>query len=433
MQGPKYDKPFEVTTDASNVALGAVLSQEGKPIAFLSKTFSDAKVNWTIYDKELFATVYALRKWECYLLSSIPFTLVTDNRAVTYIQKQERITPKQARWLTYMAQFQYKIIHKDGAENKVADGISRKDIFGITIIENQHWIERLRKLTAKIQQQSWMTYRNGLIYKGYQLYIPGYPDIRKTIIEEIHQGFGGGHLGHKKTLEKVHRNYYWEKMGKDVEAFIKSCEVCQRTKSSTQKPVGLLNPIPPPDNKFDTVSMDFIGPLPTTQNGYDGILVIVDTLTKAVTLEPIKFTFGAIQIAEIFFKRIISRQGLPIKIISDRDPRFSGEFWKTIFSLVGTEVALSTAYHPQSDGQTEWSNRTLEEILRGHVNGLQDDWDRFLPMAEFAINDSVSPTTGFSPFQLMYGMHPRKPIDMITGSKAPAAEEFVKEMTMVIS
>ena len=208
-------------------------------------------------------------------------------------------------------------------------------------------------------------------------------------------------------MEKVRRNYYWEKIGKDVEAFIKSCEVCQRTKSSTQKPVGLLNPIPPPDNKFDTVSMDFIGPLPTTQSGYDGILVIVDTLTKAVTLEPIKFTFGAIQIAEIFFKRIISRQGLPIKIISDRDPRFSGEFWKTIFSLVGTEVALSTAYHPQSDGQTERSNRTLEEILRGHVNGLQDDWDRFLPMAEFAINDSVSPTTGFSPFQLMDGFHPR--------------------------
>ena len=153
LQGPKYNQPFEVTTDTSNIALGAVLAQEGKPVAFLSKTFTDAEVNWTIYEKELFAIVYALRKWEYYLLSIIPFTLITDNRAVTYIQKQERITPKQARWLTYMAQFQYKIIHKDGAENKVADGISRKDIFGITIIENQHWIDRLRQLSDKIQLQ----------------------------------------------------------------------------------------------------------------------------------------------------------------------------------------------------------------------------------------------------------------------------------------
>ena len=165
-----------------------------------------------------------------------------------------------------------------------------------------------------------MTPRNGLIYRGNQLYIPGYPDIKKTIIKEIHQGFGGGHFRFKKTLEKVKRNYYWEKMGTSVEDFIKSCDTCQRTKSSMQKPYGMLNPIPPPDNKFNSISMDFIGPLPTTQNGFDGILVIVDAFTKAIMLEPIKFTFKAVQITEIFFKRIISRQGLPIKIISDRDP-----------------------------------------------------------------------------------------------------------------
>jgi len=124
--------------DPSDVASGAILAQEGKPVAFLSKTFTDTEINWTIYEKELFAMIYALRKWECYLLSNIPFTLITDNRAVTFIQSQAKIAPKQMGWLTYMAQFQYKIIHKDGAENKVTDGITRKDIFGITVIENQH-------------------------------------------------------------------------------------------------------------------------------------------------------------------------------------------------------------------------------------------------------------------------------------------------------
>src|SRR5436190_16833578 len=102
-----------------------------------------------------------------------------------------------------------------------------------------------------------MNVRNGLIYKDNRLYVPGYPDIRKTIIQEIHQGFGGGHFGLKKTLEKVARNYYWEKMAATIDKFIKSCDTCQRTKSSTQKPFGLLQPIPPPTDKFQTKTIDF--------------------------------------------------------------------------------------------------------------------------------------------------------------------------------
>jgi len=152
-------------------------------------------------------------------------------------------------------------------------------------------------------------------------------------------------------------------MPSSIEKFIKSCDTCQRTKSSTQKPYGLLSPIPPPTNKFQTVTIDFIGPLRATQNGYDGIMTITDPFTKAVTLEPMNFTYGAMEIAEIFFKRIVSRQGLPLKIISDRDPRFTGEFWKNLFTLLGTEISLSTAYHPQSDGQSKRTNRTLEEVL----------------------------------------------------------------------
>ena len=237
----------------------------------------------------------------------------------------------------------------------------------------------------------------------------------------------------RRPWRKITRNYYWEKMAASVDRFIKSCNTCQRTKSSTQKPFGLLSPIPPPMNKFQTLTIDFIGPLRTTAKGYNGIMTITDPLTKGVTLEPMNFSYGAMEIAEIFFKRIISRQGLPLKIISDRDPRFTGEFWKTLFNLLGTEISLSTAYHPQSDGQSERTNRTLEEVLRGQVNATQDDWDRHLPWAEFAINDSVSPATGFSPFQLIYGMHPRKPLDPPPETKAPAAQEFITTMTTAIT
>src|SRR3954464_6257037 len=180
LRPPNFSKPFTITTDASDVALGGVLSQDDKPIAFTSKTFNNTEVNWTIYEKELFAIVYALRKWEHYVLSNIPVTIVTDNNAVTHIQKQDKITPKQARWLSYMAMFNYTIAHRPGAENKVADAISRKDIFGISIIDNQHWIEQLRQLTKKITLLPWMTIRNGLIYKNHHLYVPGYEDIRKN-------------------------------------------------------------------------------------------------------------------------------------------------------------------------------------------------------------------------------------------------------------
>ena len=152
-------------------------------------------------------------------------------------------------------------------------------------------------------------------------------------------------------------------MPRDVLRFIQSCDTCQRNKPSTQKPFGLLNPIEPPLDKFETYSMDFIGPLPKTPAGNNGILVIVDMLSKAVTLDAIRMTHSAPDIAKIFYKRIFTRFGLPKKIVSDRDPRFTGAFWRRLLELTNTKLALSTAYHPQSDGQTERTNRTLEQYL----------------------------------------------------------------------
>ena len=149
--------------------------------------------------------------------------------------------------------------------------------------------------------------------------------------------------------------------------------------------------------------MDFIGPIPKSKSGDNGILVIVGTLTKAVTLEPIKMTYGVPVIAKIFFKRIYTKFGLPRKIISDRDPKFTGAFWNRLLELTNTKLVMSTAYHPQTDGQTEHTNRTLEHILRSNINYWQDNWDDLLPAAEFAINSHLNESSGFTPFELMYG------------------------------
>ena len=254
---PDSKAPFTVTTDASDMALGAVLAQNDKPVAFLSKTFSGAERNWIIYEKELFAIVYTLKKWEYHLLSNNLVTIVTDNNAITYIQNQAKITAKQARWLTYMAQFNYTIVHKPGAENKVADAISSQKTFLASPPSTTNTgFDRLRQLSAKIELLPWMNVRNGLIYKDNRLYIPGYNDIRKLIIEEHHQGFGGGHFGNKKTLEKITRITIGKRWQHQLTDSSNHATHAKGPKALPQKPFGLLSPIPPPLDKFQTLTID---------------------------------------------------------------------------------------------------------------------------------------------------------------------------------
>jgi hypothetical protein len=166
LQPPDYSKKFTVTTDASDQALGAVLSQEGKPIAFLSKKFSEQEINWSTHEKEMFAVVYAVRTWKHYLQTSIPFDIITDNIAVSFIQSQTKLTSKQARWMEALGEFNYTIFHKPGATNFVADSLSRKDILGITALDNKDWLDSIREISKKLELKTGFTEQNGLQYKG---------------------------------------------------------------------------------------------------------------------------------------------------------------------------------------------------------------------------------------------------------------------------
>src|SRR5213080_710558 len=425
---PQKGLPLEVATDASDESYGAVLSCGGKPVAFMSRKFSDSQKNWKIYQKEYFAIFAAFMKWDYRLRTKEPITVITDNAAISRIMNQPKLSAMQARWISYLSEFNIHPQFIEGKENKVADALSRRDLLGISWVDTSNWKDQIREATKRLPLPKGMTERDGLYYKNDLLYIPAYGDIKTLIIQENHDG-QSGHMGYKKTLSKINTTYYWEKIAKDVERFIKTCDICQRVKSSTQKPYGTLNPISPPASKFETYSLDFIGPLPRTKSGYDGILVIVDMFSKLVSIIPIEFSYGAKDVAEIVYQRIVTRFGFIKKIITDRDPRFTGAFWKQLFKLHGTKLALSTAYHPQSDGQTERTNRTLEQVIRTQINGKGDNWDTLLPMAEFAINTTVNVSTGFSPFQLTYGIDPKSPIDLDIGvSTTPAAEDFVKQM-----
>jgi hypothetical protein len=221
-------------------------------------------------------------------------------------------------------------------------------------------------------------------------------------------------------------------MAQSVKRYVRSCDSCQRNKPSNQRPLGLLTPLRVPTDRWEQITMDFIVQLPRTNQGYDSIVVFVDRLSKRVHLAPTTTTASAVEIARIFFDVVFRHHGLPATIISDRDPKFTSRFWKTLFSLLGTRISLSTAFHPETDGQTERMNRTLEDMLRALVNYRQNDWDTWLTAAEFAINNSKQSSTGFSPFYLDTGRTP-----IITGpltgstttpSQVAFADKFIEEM-----
>src|SRR6185312_12563789 len=256
--------------------------------------------------------------------------------------------------------------------------------------------------------------RRGLVYLGEsdRLYIPADVALRTRLLHECHDVPTAGHLGKDKTLEQVKRRFYWPGMDADVLQYVRTCDACQRNKPSQQATAGLLQSLPIPDHPWQQVTMDLITQLPKSQQGNDAIVVFVDKLSKMVHLVATKTTVTAPQLANIFWETVVRHHGLPSSIVSDRDPRFTGHFWRALWKCLGTQLTMSTAFHPQTDGQTERANRTLEEMLRSYVSFQQKDWDEHLVAAELAFNASKHASTGFTPFYLNGGREVSVPLDL---------------------
>ena len=178
--------------------------------------------------------------------------------------------------------------------------------------------------------------------------------------------------------------------------------------------------------------MDFITQLPETRKGHDAIMVFVDRLTKMVHFAPTRTEASAEDVAQLFMEHVVRLHGCPEDVVSDRDTRFASRFWKAVMALCGTKVSMSSAFHPESDGQTERVNRTLEQTLRMFVSPAQDDWDVLLPAVEFACNSAVHDSTGQTPFVLNYGRQLPAPVDRAVGDDVPAAHDFVGAMRKAI-
>ena len=257
---------------------------------------------------------------------------------------------------------------------------------------------------------------------------PQDPGIRRMILEECHDIPIAGHLGRDKTLAAVTSTFFWPHLRRDVALYVQRCEVCQQVKASNQKTIGLHMPLEIPTRRWEQVHMDLITGLPLSRNGHDTILTVVDQLTRVAIFIPTTKSISAKGVARLFFDHVFWHYGMPSVIISDRDARFTSVFWQELMDLMGTNLRMSTAFHPQTDGMAERYNRTVEEMLRAYVHQInRDQWDDLLTPLEFAYNSSMNAVTGYSPFFLLYGLQPRVPKTFFRRNELPeTADRYIK-------
>jgi len=422
---PDFSQPFSIECDASGSGLGAVLTQDKRPIAFFSKGLSDTSLTKSIYEKELMALVLAIQHWRPYLLGQ-KFTVYTDQRSLRYLLEQRITTQNQQNWLAKLMGYEFNIVYKIGASNKVADALSRRgeneeDDKELTIMSIPFW-QDFQKILAEVEEdaelqkiikglkenpgkQGQYTLEHGRLHHKGRLVLSANSAWIPRLLAEYHTTSTGGHSGVFRTYRRISQSLYWIGMKKMVTDFVAACLVCQQHKYLASSPQGLLQPLPIPNAVWEDISLDFIVRLPKS-NGYDSVLVVVDRLSKYGHFIPIKHPYSAKSIAEVFAKEIVRLHGIPASIVSDRDPTFLSLFWKELFRMQGTQLNMSTAYHPESDGQTEVLNRTLETYLRCFSSEQPKSWSHFLSWAEYWYNTSFHGAAQKSPFEIVYGRPP---------------------------
>ena len=263
--------------------------------------------------------------------------------------------------------------------------------------------------------------------------VPSDSAVRQAILHEIHCGNMSGHVGTRKSLEALSRAFYWPGMHAQMREYVRTCDQCLRNKSMQSMPAGKLQPLPIPKGPWSSITTDLIVKLPATKRGYDSIIVIVDRLTKMVHFAPCKSDINSVGYAHVLLNEVVRHHGQPREIISDRGPQFTSALWRDLCNLTGCKAKLSSAYHPQTDGQSERVNRFLEEMLRAYVSPQQDDWDIYLPLAEFAVNDAWHESIQTTPFYMNYGRHPIKPATIgLESAKVPKAQDLARKIKQTI-
>ncbi|EOY08659.1 DNA/RNA polymerases superfamily protein [Theobroma cacao] len=391
--------------------------------------------------------------------------------------KQRDLNLRQRRWMELLKDYDCTILHHPGKANVVADALSRKSMGSLahisigrrSLVKEIHSLgdigvrlevaetnallahfrvrpilmDRIKEAQSKDEfvikaledprgkkGKMFTKGTDGVLRYGTRLYVPDSDGLRREILEEAHMAAYVIHPGATKMYQDLKEVYWWEGLKRDVAEFVSKCLVCQQVKAEHQKPAGLLQPLPVPEWKWEHIAMDFVTGLPRTNGGYDSIWIVVDRLTKSAHFLPVKTTYGAAQYARVYVDEIVRLHGIPISIVSDRGAQFTSRFWGKLQEALGTKLDFSTAFHPQTDGQSEWTIQTLEDMLRACVIDLGVRWEQYLPLVEFAYNNSFQTSIQMAPFEALYGRRCRSPIGWLeVGERKLLGPEFVQDAT----
>ena len=443
----EYGRETRVISDASKVGVGAVLEQKHdenwRPIAFWSRKLKDAETRYCTTDLEWLAAVTAVTRVWYWMLEAQPFTICSDHKALERklckSAHDPPINDRQARWIESMLKYPYTFQWIQGVANPVADGLSRypASANSVTVISAllagiwkrllmaAHHDDEYGKLLklAEDPDTNYTLWHGVVVDEKGRILVPNDPELRTLLLSENHDGSLAGHFGSEKTLELVQRYWTWSGVAKDVREYVRSCVECQRHKHLTRTSPGELHPIIA-KRPWQLVTMDFVTGLPpAVRTKHTAILVMVDKFSKYTNLEGCSEGMSAQDTARIVMRRIVAQHGIPQVIISDRGPQFASKMWEAILQALGTKVALASAHHPQTDGQSERAIQTLSRLLRSYTSKVPTEWEEHLPMIQFAMNNAPSSAARYSPFQILYGISPIVPVDLCYETGRPPDED----------
>ncbi|GJR07767.1 putative reverse transcriptase domain-containing protein [Tanacetum coccineum] len=418
---PEGSEDFIVYCNASIKGLGAVLMQREKVIAYTSRQLKIYEKNYTTHDLELGARRWLelLSDYDC----EIRYHPRKANVVIDALSRKEREPPLRVRALVMTIGLNHpKQILNAQTEARKPENIKNEAVGGM-LLENSKDPEKFK--TEKLEPRA-----DGTVCFNGRTWLPCYGNLRIVIMHESHKSKYYIHPGSDKMYQDMKKLYWWPNMKANIATYVSKCLTYTKVKAEHQRPSGLLVQPDIPQWKWDNITMDFVMKLPKSSQGYDTIWVIVDRLTKSAIFVPMRETNPLEKLARMYLKEVVTRHGIPISIICDRGPRFASNFWRSLHKDLGTNLDMSTAYHLQTDGQSERTIQTLEDMMRACEIDFEKGWVNHLPLVEFSYNNSYNASIKAAPFEALYRRKCRSPVCWVeVGQVQLTGPELVQETT----